>query len=406
MVLHRRAGKTVGTINDVIKKALECPLENGRYAYIAPFLKQAKAVAWDYLVRFTEDVRIDKSETELSVTLLNGAKIRLYGADNVDALRGIYLDGVILDEYADMAPSMWSKILRPALSDRKGWAVFIGTPKGRNGFCQIYELSKRSSEWFCLLARASETGLIDKEELEDARSQMSEDEFEQEFECSFQASIKGSYYGKQLNDAEADGRIGSFPYSPSLPVYTAWDIGIGDSTAIWFYQKNGRMIDVIDYLEASGVGLEWYAKELKEKPYTYTNDNIFPHDMANKELSSGLTRQESLSNLGLRGVILPKMAVDEGIHMARNILHRCRFDESKCDRGLQALRHYSLEWDERIKDFKKSPKHDWSSHGADSFRYLAMGFRESEVERTQTRGHLFNQANQANTYDPFSGSFF
>ena len=238
-VAHRRAGKTVACVNELILAAAGCARPNPRFAYIAPQLNQAKDIAWQYLLDYSAVFGPTRkaNATELWVELPgNGARIRLYGADNPDRLRGLYLDGAVLDEYGDMDPTTWSQVVRPALSDRKGWAIFIGTPKGKNGFHRLWQNAAGDDFWFQLCLKASKTGLIEPGELADARKVMSDDEYAQEYECSFEAAVRGAYFARELNQAEADGRIASVPHDPRLPVHTAWDLGIADSTVIWFIQ--------------------------------------------------------------------------------------------------------------------------------------------------------------------------
>ena len=376
VVAHRRFGKTVFAAIQLLRGAAEEPKAAPRLAYVAPFYRQAKAVVWDYLKRFARDIEnVRFHETELRCDLPNGARISLYGADDPDSLRGLYLDGVVLDEYAQMDPRVWGEVIRPALADREGWAVFIGTPMGRNSFWRLYEQAKTAPGWSASLYRASETGVIPAAELAAARATMSEEEYAQEFECSFDAAIRGAYYGKEIAAAEAAGRIGAVAYDARLPVHTAWDLGVGDATAIWFWQQAGREIRLIDYYEASGAGLDHYARELQRRGYAY-GEHVLPHDAHVQELGSGKTRVETLTALGFRPRVLPGHRREDGISTARLLLARCWFDAGKCARGLEALRHYRCEWDPRRQVFQAQPRHDWASHGADAFRYLAMGLRE------------------------------
>ena len=253
VVCHRRFGKTVMAINHLLRDAILCAEPNPRYAYIAPTYRQAKAVAWDYLKQFAGAVPMVRfHETELRADLPNGARIQLLGAENPDSLRGIYLDGAVLDEMADMPESLFPEIIRPALSDRKGWALFIGTPRGHNAFYELYTAAEGQSEWHTAIYRASETGILDEEELEAARSMMTADQFAQEYECSWVANVPGAVFGKEMQEAHEKGRIGSVPYDPSCRVDTWWDLGVGDSTAIWFTQSVGRAIHVIDFYENRG----------------------------------------------------------------------------------------------------------------------------------------------------------
>jgi phage terminase large subunit len=260
VVAHRRFGKTVGTLNDMIRAALTATRTQPppRFAYIAPTYSQAKDVAWQYLKHFSSVIPgLKMSESELWVEYPNGARIRLYGADNYDRMRGLYHDGVTIDEPAQMDPRAWPEVIRPTLSDYQGWATFIGTPSGRDWFFKIDldESGEPAKDFFRLTLKASDTGIIPAAELESLKAGLTEEQFAQEFECSFEAAIIGAYYGKLMAQADADKRTTGVPYEPTAQVYTAWDLGIRDSTAIWFAQVIGREIHIIDYYEASGVDL-------------------------------------------------------------------------------------------------------------------------------------------------------
>lgn len=383
IVAHRRAGKTVACINDLIRGALTCTKTDPRFAYIAPLYTQAKDVAWSYTKRFGGPVPgVESNESELRVDFPNGGRVRLYGAENYDRMRGLYFDGVIMDEYGDMDPRVWPEVIRPALSDRQGWAVFIGTPKGRNAFYELmygndtWEGAVNSDEWLTMTLRASETGLVRPEELADARRMMSEEQYEQEYECSFDAAIVGAYYGKQVSQLEKQGLVRDVPYDPSLPVYTSWDLGLDDATAIWFLQQAGSELRLIDYYETNNTALSEVARVLRnEKPYTYA-EHYLPHDAEVRELMTAKTRKEHLEALNIRPVIVvPRQSVEEGINAVRNMLPRCVVDKDKCKTGLEALKQYRREWDEKLKTFRTRPLHDWTSHAADSFRYMAMALR-------------------------------
>jgi len=394
LVCHRRAGKTVATINDLIRAALTCRREAPRFAYIAPLLSQAKDVAWEYLKSFALAIPgAEAHESELRVDFPNGARVRLYGADNPDRLRGIYLDGVVLDEYADMRPRLWAEIIRPALADRQGWAVFIGTPKGENEFYEIFDNSRTDPEWFSAIMRASETKILDEAELDDARKAMSPEQYEQEFECSFAAAIVGSYYGTLLDQAERQGRIGRVPYDPILPVITSWDLGLNDTTAIWFWQVVGRERRLIDHYETSGVGFDHYAKVVNDKQYSYGR-HIFPHDVVVREMGSGgRSRVETLASLGLKAWVAPKTNWQERVNASRAILPLCWFDKERCKPGLASLRQYRREWDDRMRAFKPSPLHNFASNSADSFGYGA----ENVIEELPARAFP-TQAESAGFY--------
>lgn len=413
LVCHRRWGKTVWAINEKIDKALQCPLERPRYAYVAPLYRQAKAVAWDYLKHYTRNIPgTTTNEAELRVDLPNEGRIQLFGADNYDSLRGSYWDGVTLDEYAQMPPKAWTEVIRPALADRRGWANFIGTPKGRNAFCEMYEgatLGFKTAdgrvidpEWLGVLYRASETGIIPEAELQAARRQMDDAEYEQEFECSFSAAIVGAYYGRIMVDLERQGRLTSVPHDPSRPVVTFWDLGFDDATSIWFAQIFGHELRVIDYYESSGMGLDHYAGVLKSKPYRYS-DHLLPHDVQAHEIGTGKSRADVLINFGIRPTTVPKVPVDDGIQAVRSLLPRCVFDAGRCAYGIEALRQYQRDWDEKRQTFQPRPRHDWASHAADAFRYGALGLRPDEASEPLSHSVFGRRPHQATTeYDPLA----
>jgi hypothetical protein len=377
IVAHRRAGKTVACINELIRAALTNTRQHPppRYAYLAPTYSQAKDVAWAYLKHFTAPLpSCEMRESDLQVILFNGAIIRLYGADNYDRLRGIYLDGIVIDEPADIDPRAWPEVIRPALADHNGWGVFIGTPKGRNHFYDLVTAGEKSpADWLVLRLPVSATGLIDQAELADARRTMSREQYQQEFECSFDAAVIGSYYGKQMAEAEAakPSRITGVPYDPSIRVWTAWDLGIRDAMAIWFAQLVGREIHLIDYYEQTGADLGHYVRELDKRTYAYDHD-ILPHDAQAKELGTGKSRKEFLEGLGRKTQLAPNLRIEDGIEAVRMILPRCWFDKTRCARGIDALKMYRAEYDARLQNIRPTPVHDWASHGSDAFRMLAI----------------------------------
>jgi phage terminase large subunit len=374
VVAHRRAGKTVACIMDLIAKSIECDKREPRFAYIAPTYGQAKDVAWAYLKEYTQGIPGMKySESELSCTFPhNGARIRLYGAENYDRLRGLYLDGCIIDESGDIDPRAWPEVIRPALSDRRGWATFIGTPKGRNHFYQTHQLAKQEDDWFSAELKASETGLIGGAELADAMRTMTDEQYRQEYECSFDAAIVGSYYGKDIEEAEAEGRITNVPYDRAADVFVAWDLGIGDSTALWVYQIVGREWHWLNYYENKSERLDHYVDWINRLPYT-VDGLILPHDAEQRELQTGKSRTEYLEGRGFECKVLPAHAVDDGINACRVIFNRCWFDAEACQLGIERLRMYRAEFDEKRGVLKPKPAHDAASHGADSFRYGVMG---------------------------------
>ena len=384
IVAHRRCGKTVACINDLIRRALEEDKENGRYAYVAPYYSQAKTIAWDYLKQYAEPATVKANQSELWVELVNGSRIRLFGGDTPDSLRGLYLDGVVLDEYADMKPSIWGAVIRPLLADRRGWAVFIGTPKGHNSFYDIYNNALRQPNWFVKTLRASQTNLLAQEELEDAQASMSPDQYEQEFECSFEAAILGAFYGKEMRVLTDAGRITTVEADPLFPVNTAWDLGYSDDTALWFYQVIYGEIRILDYHSSNGHQVSYYTDLLESKrqenKWRY-GKHYLPHDARAKTLASGGKSiiEQIASKIPVESLkIVPSLSLQDGIQATRLALMRSWFDGVKCQDGIECLRQYQREYDEDKKVFRDKPKHDWTSHGADAFRMLAIAWKEED----------------------------
>ena len=377
LVAHRRAGKTVAAINDIVRAALMCKSFNPLFAYIAPYRSQAKSVVWDYLKHFAEPIIKMSNESELTVELVTGAKIRLFGADNADAMRGLGFDGVYMDEYGDFKPSVWGNVIRPTLSDKQGWAVFGGTPKGKNQFWQIYETAQKNpDEWFYLVLKASESGLLPDTELKAAAAQISEDQFLQEYECSFSAALIGAYYGVEIRHLEETKHICKVDYDKNVPVHTAWDLGYRDDTAIWWYQVIRGEIHIIDFYAISGANISEIAKIVTEKPYKYGKHHL-PHDARAKTLAAaGKSVIEQLAEyLGINNMtIVPDLSVQDGIQAVRQCLPICWFDKDKTYDGLEALKQYQREYDEDKKAFRQTPRHDWTSHPADAFRMLAIAW--------------------------------
>jgi hypothetical protein len=374
VVAHRRMGKTVSAINHLIKDALLNQKEAPRYAYIAPTYGQAKRVAWDYLVKYAEPLGGTSNISELRVDFW-GRRIQLFGSDNPETLRGQYFDGVILDEIGDQNPKIWTDVCRPSLVDRQGWCLFIGTPKGHNHFKELRDRAKTEEGWGLLEFKASETGVVDDTELKAAKNEMGEDKYRQEFECSFDAAVEGSYFGQILNELEEKKHMQEIPREELSRTFTAWDLGMGDSTSIWVAQLVGTEVRLLDYYENHGVGLDHYVKWIKDNDYLKA-EHILPHDVRVRELGTGKSRMEMLEESGLEVKIAPRMGLDDGIQAVRRLLPRCWFNVPKVQTGLNCLRNYRRDYDEKRKIFFERPLHDWSSHGSDSFRYLALGLDE------------------------------
>lgn len=423
-VWHRRAGKTVMKIVKLITRAVFCTQPAGRFAFLAPTYSQAEDIAWAYLTRFTdwaEPLGRQVHQAKLAVTLPNAgghtSRIRLYGVDSPkQRLRGLYLDGVVLDEFQDIPMNVWTEQVRPMLTDisRRGvdaagyvnqWADFIGTPKGRN---QLYHMwiraSKwargeaasewdpekeryvqvRSVDWFAAMHKASQTKLIAPEELAQARRDMGESRYMQEFECSFDAIVSGAVFGPTLQRIRRAGRIGTHPVNPGRPVNTAWDLGWDDATAIWFFQHSANNeIVLVDYMEVSQKSLSDIVERLAEKGYRY-GYHLLPWDVGVTELGSGKSRRSILVELGVRPTVVPKVQNKADAHAAgQALLERCWFDEEACADGLDKLALYRREYDERLGRYREEAVHDFSSHAADAFMTLALGLKHAAGEDDQ-----------------------
>ena len=324
-VCHRRFGKTVAAINQLIHSALQNTKKNPQFHYIAPNYTQAKRVAWEYLKEYTRPLGSIANVAELRVNFL-GRQISLHGADNPDSLRGIYSDGCVLDEYGNMRPELWSQVIRPALADRKGWALFIGTPMGDNHFKQLrdYAEDKENKQWSLCEFKASETGIVDAEELKAAKREMGDNRYNQEFEVSFDAPIVGSYYGELLNELKEQGRIRDIATDVRTGKWTAWDLGMSDSTSIWVCETIAGEVRVMDYYENAGQSLEHYITWLQEKGYD-KYEHILPHDVEVRELGTGKSRKEMLEEGGLNITVAPKLGVEDGIQAVRQFLKNCYF---------------------------------------------------------------------------------
>jgi hypothetical protein len=374
---------------------LRCKKRNPQAAYLAPTYSQAKRVAWQYIKDYTKSIPgVKVNESELKITIEredDRITFFLLGAENPDSLTGIYLDYVILDEYAMCNPSVWTTVLRPALSDRKGSATFISTPRGSNSFHKMYLYAREqmkkgdASDWFAAIYKASQTGIIPRSELEAARATMSEEEYLQEFECDFSVANIGAYYKSQFTLIDKQKRVTSVPHESGFPVDISFDLGIDDSSAIWFIQTIGRERRAIDYLEVSGKGLDDIVKLVLAKGYLLRYAYL-PHDIKVRELSSGRTRLDTLRNLNLLSkrnnyIVVPKHRVEDGINQVRMMLSTFWFDEHNCIYGVECLKAYERIFDSKEGVFKGKPRHNYASHAADSFRYFAMGhFSEQEID--------------------------
>jgi phage terminase large subunit len=391
LVWHRRAGKDDVCLHWAATQAMQ---RVGNYWHMLPQFAQARKSVWEAVNPHTGKRRIDeafpdaicltKRDQDMFIRFKNGATWQLVGSDSYNSLVGSPPIGVTASEWALADPAAWA-YLRPILRENGGWALFITTPRGKNHVHRMFEGAKDDPDWFCQRLTAYDTGTLteaelEKERLEYQREYGHEDGdalFAQEYLCDWEAAIVGSYYGRLMRDADQARRITSVPYDPMALVHTAWDLGLSDSTVIWMFQVIGHEIHVIDYVENSGQPLPWYVGEIQKRGYAF-GEHILPHDAEAKELQTNRSRTQTLRALGLNVRVLKaqgaeRILVADGINAVRTILPRCWFDAQKCAKGIDALKAYRREWDEQRKTFHDRPVHDWASHAADAFRYLALG---------------------------------
>jgi hypothetical protein len=389
---HRRFGKTILIILHLIKKALTNDKKNPRYYLIGPTFVSIKRVCWDYLKQYASCIPgTTFNETELRCDLPNGARITLLSSEDPDKIRGIYADGVCIDECSQMNPILWNEIIRPALSDRKGFCYFISTPAGMsNIFYDLYQHAQSDPTWLAYTAKASETGIIDQEELDAAKAQMGDAKYKQEFECDWIANIEGAVYGEIIKSLEEKKQITRIAYDPALMVHTAWDLGVDDSTAIVFYQLLGNQILIIDYYENNREGLPHYVQVVKDKDYVY-GEHFAPHDIEVTEFSTGKTRREVAYQLGIRFKILPKINLEDGIHSLKMVLPKCWFDGDNTKPLIDALRHHHRKYNEKMKMFSNKPVKDWSSHAADAARYMALSITDLPRQKATAQSLAVNE---------------
>jgi hypothetical protein len=350
-----------------------------------PTLRQGRLVVWDGITRdgnkvldmWHPDLIAHRRNDEMKLELVNGSVWQVVGSDNYNSLVGSNPVGVVFSEYSIADPAAWD-FIRPILAENGGWALFIYTPRGRNHGYDLFQAAEREEDWFCQRLTRDDTDAISVDAVEaERRAGMEEAMIQQEFYCSFEAPNQGAYYGAQMMKADEEGRIGNVPHDPAVAVETWWDLGISDSTSIWFAQRVGQEIHLIDYYEATGEALSHYSRILQEKAqagdWTYERTPIIaPHDVKARELGTGKTREEVLNGLGIKCAVVPQHHVSDGIEAVRNTLGRCWFDSEKCERGIEALRQYTKDWDDTRKMYKDKPRHDWASHSADAFRYGCM----------------------------------
>lgn len=368
IVAARRSGKSVASVNHLIRSAMTNP---GLYAYIAPYKEQAKKVIWDIFKEYSKDLQPKYNEQQLSITFPNGGKILVLGADNQEALRGLGLKGVILDEVADLKEGVFTKIILPTLATERGYAIFIGTPKGKNLFYQLYMRGQKGEpDWYSVKLNVYEAKNLSEEEIKTQKAEMTDEEFMQEFMCDFTTAIGGAIYKEEVRFLKENNRITKVLYDSRYPVYTFWDIGYTDKTAIIWVQRVNNAYYLIDYYEESNKDTTHYANVIRSKPYG--NVKLYlPHDAAHKTLANnGVSFEMQLNDLGFETEIVqaPSNKI-LAINSTRMKLKMCFIDEDKCEKLIDYLSRY--QWKSTLVS-ERYPVHDDTSHGMDALSYFAL----------------------------------
>jgi hypothetical protein len=396
-VWHRRGGKDSTVLNYSATESID---KVGTYYHMLPTQRQAKKVIWDGIDRdgrrmidqaFPKQLRAGINKQEMQIEQKNGSIWQLCGSDNYDSLVGSNPKGVVFSEWALCNPSAWDYI-RPILAENNGWAVFIYTARGKNHGWTLSEMARKNPKWFHSVLTVDDTyrpdgsRIITPEAIQDERDAgMSEDMIQQEFHCSFDVAIRGAYFATELASARADGRIGFVPIEPMIDVHTFWDLGIskGNAMNIWFVQAIGKEIRIINHYEAEGQGMPHFSQYLdKFKKDHNINYGVHhaPHDINVRELTSGKRRIDTLRDMGMKFVLVPRTSdLNDSIETTRRLIARCWFDETRCSNGISALASYHRKYDESNACFLDQPVHDWASNPADAFRQMAQAWSDRLV---------------------------
>lgn len=392
-VWHRRCGKTVAAVNKLIRDVMRCEHPNPRGAYIAPFQRQARDVAFQYLCDFTENIGRDINKSDLAIQLPNKGIIQMLGANNnAHSLRGRYLDSAVLDEVAQMPSFLWGEIVRPALSDRSGGSLSIGTPWGMaNLFYEQYRDAIRKPTWARSYMPWDQTGALPLEEIESLKLDMTQEEFDQEYCLDWNAAVRGAYYAKYMAEAEREGRIGNVPWDRETKVHVSMDLGMADLFVIGYWQICGSEIHLIDVDTYQNTGLTEIVKGMQAKPYVY-GTYLLPHDIKVRELGTGRSRLETLDNLGISGVVVPNLGINDGINAFRQLLPRMWMDREKCFKAIEAAKTYRADYNPVRDVYQTKPLHSWESHYCDMLRYFAVGFDQigdwQQLDYTQQDAYM------------------
>lgn len=405
-IAHRRWGKDDVLLHRTAVAALE---RTGTYWHCLPEYEQARKAIWNAVnphtgkrridEAFPPEIRENKDEQQMFIRLKGGSTWQVIGSDRYNSLVGAGVAGVVFSEWALANPSSWAYI-RPMMEENNGWAAFITTPRGRNHALAMYDMAKNNPKWFSEISDVHKTGALAPDQLAESLQEyqalygedLGKAQFEQEYFCSFNAAIMGAFYAKEMANVRAEGRIRATLAIPGRPVHTAWDIGVRDDTSIWWFQVQGDRLIILDCLTQSGGDVEYFAEQCHAKSWTRGIDFV-PHDAKVKEWGTGRTRLETMRQYGLNPHLVPLAKKLDGINAVRQTLPLTIFDPCCEDTGVAALEQYRRDWDDERKTFKAVEVHDWSSHLADAFRYLAMSWRlvpkERQVERKPLQSGVF-----------------
>ena len=363
-------------VNDLVFGALECDRYRPQLAYVGPTYGQAKKVAWQYLKDFTRRYDAIPKEAELKVLLPNDSSIYVLGADNADSLRGMYLDGSVLDEYALFKPTVFPQIIRPALSDRFGWSVFASTPRGKNLFHVICQIAKKNPDtWYYLLLSAATSSIIPQEELHELQKDMDPEEFAQEYLCSFDSALKGAIYADEVNELFLDGRavIDRRLYEPALPTHCALDLGFTDATVcIWFQIHQDGRLAIVACEATQGQAIIAHIERMGQ--FKGPKGEVFlPHDARAKNLQTGKSIIQQFTSYGITPQIIPNHKVRDGLAAVRKAFPAIWVDLNTTGELLEAMKSYRRKWSDTKLLFEDAPLHDWASDYCDALRYTVLG---------------------------------
>lgn len=382
-MVHRRGGKTYSSLQKLLLRALTHKRAGPpkRYAYIAPTQAQAKDIAWGYLKDFTSQIPgIEKNEAELKITFPDGMIIRLYSGENYERMRGLYFDGVVIDEPEDISPNAWPSVIRPCLSDYQGWAIWIGTIKGKKGQWKRYCDALANDKWFTMLLKASESGIIPDDELKDIRESTAKDIYEQEYECNPNIGIPGAIYAKNVSEAESDGRILDFPVDGGALVHTTWDLGSPENTAVTYFQRIGPRLQIVDYDTGLNLTTAERVAHMMSKGYNY-GYHCLPHD-AESKAPTGLSFRQELEKHGLKNVkVIPRTDdIERRINRAREAFPTIYFRKTETAQLIVSLENYQRKEDPKTLTITTPILKNWACHGADSFGYIFEAEMQGLIE--------------------------